>query len=67
METETNIIIDLDYEYDYGIQDEVRVINKIWCEECGHEFKAYDYDDDMIEEMSYCPFCGRKIKKVRYY
>lgn len=63
---ETNIIIDEDWEYNYGIQDEVRVICKIWCEECENEFEAYAYDEDMIEEMQYCPFCGRKINKVVY-
>ena len=34
--------------------------------ECGHEFDTYDYDNVMIEDMKYCPFCGRKIRKVVY-
>ena len=46
-------------------EDEYLRVNKIWCKECEHEFDILDYDKDMIEEMKYCPFCGRKIEEVR--
>ena len=63
---ETNIIIDEDWEYSDWTDEEYLVINKIWCDECGHEFDVTEYSDDMIEDMNYCPFCGKKIREVVY-
>ena len=65
--TETNIILNDDWDFDYGADDVVHIIYKIWCKECGHEFDTCDYDEHMIEEMQYCPFCGRKIKMMEWY
>jgi DNA-directed RNA polymerase subunit RPC12/RpoP len=46
--------------------DEVQVTTKIYCKECGREFDTYDYDNMMVEDMNYCPFCGKKIRRVVY-
>ena len=61
---ETDIVIKTMWEETMDGLDEVEVITKIYCTECGHEFDTYDYDNTMIEDMKYCPFCGRKIKSV---
>jgi DNA-directed RNA polymerase subunit RPC12/RpoP len=63
---ETDIIIKTTWEETMDGLDEVEVTTKICCTECGHEFDTYDYDNMMIEDMNYCPFCGKKIRRVVY-
>ena len=63
---ETDIIIKTMWEETIDGLDEVEVTTEIDCTECGHEFDTYDYDNVMIEDMNYCPFCGNKIRKILY-
>jgi DNA-directed RNA polymerase subunit RPC12/RpoP len=63
---ETDIVINTMWEETMDGLDEVEVTTKIYCKECGREFDTYDYDDMMIEDMNYCPFCGKKIRRVVY-
>lgn len=65
-ETETNIVIDNDWDYNSWNDEEWLVVNKIWCERCSHEFDVGEYSESMIEDMNYCPFCGKKIRRVVY-
>lgn len=65
-ETETNIVIDNDWDYNSWNDEECLVINKIWCERCSHKFDVVEYSESMIEDMNYCPFCGKKIRRVVY-
>ncbi len=62
----TDIVINTMWEETMDGLDEVEVTTGIYCKECGHEFDTYDYDNMMVEDMNYCPFCGRKIRKVVY-
>jgi DNA-directed RNA polymerase subunit RPC12/RpoP len=63
---ETDIVIKTEWEETIDGLDEVEVTEEIYCTECGHEFDTYDYDNVMIEDMKYCPFCGNKIRKILY-
>jgi DNA-directed RNA polymerase subunit RPC12/RpoP len=65
-EMETDIIIKTMWEETMDGLDEVEVTTEIYCTECGHEFDMYDYDKEMIEDMKYCPFCGKKIRRIVY-
>lgn len=65
-EETTEILIEEEWDYSpWDDNDAILRVNKIWCKECEHEFSILDYDRSMIEEMKYCPFCGRKIEEVR--
>lgn len=63
---ETDIIINTMWEETMDGLDEVEVTTGIYCTKCGHEFDTYDYDRAMIEDMKYCPFCGKKIRRIVY-
>lgn len=63
---ETDIIIETMWEETMDGLDEIEVTMGIYCTKCGHKFDTYDYDKEMIEDMNYCPFCGKKIKNVVY-
>ena len=63
---ETDIIIETMWEETMDGLDEVEVTTEIYCTECGHKFDTYDYDKEMIEDMNYCPFCEKKIRRVVY-
>lgn len=64
---ETDIVMKTMWEETMDGLDEVEVITEIYCTECGHEFDTCDYDNIMVEDMKYCPFCGKKIKNILYY
>lgn len=63
---ETDIVIKTMWEETMDGLDEVQVTTGIYCVECGHEFDTYDYDYTMVEDMNYCPFCGKKIRRIVY-
>lgn len=63
---ETDIIINTVWGKTMDGLDEVEVTTEIYCTKCGHKFDTYDYDRAMIEDMNYCPFCGKKIRRVVY-
>jgi hypothetical protein len=37
---------------------------KVWITSCKHKFIIFKRGDNMHEDIEYCPYCGKKIKRT---